>query len=75
MRELQNDDRGTDRIRDAADRLEDTDNATDRTRRTNSPAFENWLIKYRYRLAKVLEGKTAETSAEQMQAGRGLARV
>lgn len=58
MRELQNDDRGTDRIRNAADLLGDTDKAIDRIRRNNSPAFENWLIKYRYRLAKVLEGKT-----------------
>jgi hypothetical protein len=75
MRELQNDVRGTDRIPDAADRLDDTNNATDRTRRTRSPAFQNWLITYQYRLAKVLEGKTSETSAEQMQAGGVRARV
>ncbi|MBI3407087.1 MAG: hypothetical protein HY040_01860 [Planctomycetes bacterium] len=75
MRELQNGVGGTDRIPDAADRLDDTNNATDGTRRTKSPAFENWLIEYRHRLAKVLEGKTSETSAEQMQAGGVRARV
>jgi hypothetical protein len=78
MSELKNDNRATDRIRDAPDRLDNSGKATGRTgrgERTNSPAFENWLDKYRYRLAKVLEAKLAEPSAEQIQGGRGLARV
>jgi len=74
----QHDNRRTDPIHDAADRLDNSGKATGRTgrsERTNSPAFENWLDKYRYQLAKVLEGKMAEPSAEQMQSRRGLARV
>jgi hypothetical protein len=72
----QHDNRRTDPIHDAADRLDDTDGATDETKRserTNSPAFENWLDKYRYQLTKVLKGKTMKPVPEQMQAGRGLA--
>lgn len=72
----QHDNRRTDPIHDAADRLDNSGKATGRTgrgERTNSPAFENWLDKYRYQLTKVLKGKTLKLVPEQMQAGRGLA--
>jgi hypothetical protein len=68
MSELRNDNRATDRVRDAAGWL-------DKSERTSSPAFENWLNRYRYQLAKVLAGETAEICAGQMQGRRGLARV
>ena len=66
MYELQTNDCGTDPIRDAANRARYIETGADGTRRVernSSPAFENWLIKYRYQLAKVLEGKTTETGA------------
>jgi hypothetical protein len=72
----QHDNRRTDPIHDAADRLNNSGKATGRTgrvERTNSSAFENWLDKYRYQLTKVLDGKTMKPVPEQMQAGRGLA--
>ena len=61
MCELQHDNHRTDPLADAANRPQDIDTAADGTRRSecsNSPAFASWLLQYRYRLAKVLEGKT-----------------
>lgn len=67
MCDLSNDNHETVLIREVADQMDDIGQTTSgirRSERTNSAAFENWLSMYRYRLAKVLGGRTAEIAPD-----------
>ena len=57
---VQRDHRRITQIHDTTNRLDDTDvtKKSKRSERTNSPAFEIWLLQYRSRLAKLLRSKT-----------------